>query len=146
MQNGKNPAGITRRAFLKGAAASVLGLGAMNALGTAALADGESVDEKKLNYVDYEVIDTDLLLVGCGWAGISAAFQAIALGQKLTIVDKGPYRHGGAAGYNWDLYIPFFKNREIMMGAAMYSTDKSQNNQAWFKHNQIFYMSVLTFY
>lgn len=135
MQSGNNPAGISRRAFLKGAAASVLSasaIGAMNALGVSAFADEAPVDESKLNYVDYEVIDTDLLLVGCGWAGISAAFQSIALGQKLAIVDKGPYRHGGAAGYNWDLYIPFFKDRDTMLAAAMYSTDKSKNNKAWY--------------
>ena len=133
MPKNANPAGITRRAFLKGAAASVLSAAALSALGGSALASAEEAQaEGKLSYVDYEVIDTDLLVVGCGWAGISAVFQAIALGQKVAIVDKGPFRHGGAAGYNWDLYIPCFKDRDIMMYAASTSTDRSVNNTALF--------------
>ncbi len=132
MPNNINPAGITRRAFLKGAAASVLSAAALGAFGGSALAAADEPQaEGKLNFVDYEVIDTDLLVVGCGWGGISAVFQAIALGQKVAVVDKGPYRHGGAAGYNWDLYIPFLKSREIMMYAASISTDRSLNNTAW---------------
>ena len=133
MPNNVNPAGITRRAFLKGAAASVLSAAALGAFGGSALAAAEEPQsEGKLNYVDYEVIDTDLLVVGCGWAGISSVMQAIALGQKVAVVDKGPFRHGGVAGYNWDLYIPFIKSQEILQYLAMSSTDRSLNNKAYF--------------
>ncbi|MBP3700272.1 MAG: FAD-binding protein, partial [Lachnospiraceae bacterium] len=157
MQKKNETPTISRRSFLKGMAASAVGVAAMGILGcsdpagtTTAAPDTTAVPETKApettaapqpqvtpvmtepDVSKYEVIDSDLIIVGAGWAAISAAFQAISLGQRVTIIEKTPYRHGGAAGYNWDLYIPFFKDQALMTYAASINEDKSQNVKAWY--------------
>ncbi len=146
---------ISRRSFLKGMAAGAVGVATMGILGCGDPADTTTAGTTKApestnapetqapeptvtpiaepDVSKYEVIDSDLIIVGAGWAAISAAFQAIALGQRVTIIEKTPYRHGGAAGYNWDLYIPYLKSRDIAMMSAQVSTDKSKNNKAAYK-------------
>jgi len=102
--------GLSRRGFIKGAAASAIGVAAMGFLGgCSSTADparsipGNSSAGKVGNVPNYEVINSDLLIIGAGFGGMSAAFQAVAMGKQVTIVDKGPFRHGGAAGFNWDV-------------------------------------------
>ncbi|MGE4273978.1 MAG: FAD-dependent oxidoreductase [Desulfitobacterium sp.] len=109
-QEGKN--GLSRRGFLKGAAASAIGAAAVGFMGgcasntTANSGPTSTANPNVLSpdgIANYEVINTDLLVIGAGFGGLSAAFEAIKKGLQVTIIDKGPFRHGGGAGFNWDV-------------------------------------------
>ncbi len=69
---------ISRRTFLKGAAAGAAGVAAMGLIGAPVLAEEtESWD-----------IETDVLVVGAGGAGVSAAAEASAAGAKVLVLEK----------------------------------------------------------
>ena len=67
---------VSRRNFLKGAAASALGVAALGVVPAASVAE-ESWD-----------VETDVLVVGAGGAGVSAAAEAAAAGAKVLIYEK----------------------------------------------------------
>src|SRR6516225_298809 len=50
-----------------------------------------------------QLIDADLLVVGGGMTGLTAAARATAAGAKVVLVEKGPTVGGSAqyAGYVW---------------------------------------------
>lgn len=97
----KKPSNISRRSFLKGAAASALGVAAFGVMGhNEAAAEQASAPVQK---IDYEVINSDMIIVGAGLGALSAAFELVKKGQRVTIIDKGPYGFSGGAGFNWDL-------------------------------------------
>lgn len=69
---------VSRRAFLKGAAASAAGVAAMGLIGMPVLAEqGEAWD-----------IETEVLVVGAGGAGVSAAAEAAIAGAKVLVLEK----------------------------------------------------------
>lgn len=106
----KKPNNISRRSFLKGAAASALGVAAFGVMGhNEAAAEQTSAPAQK---IDYEVINSDLIVVGGGLGAIMAVNEAISKGQRVTIIDKGPFRHSGGAGYNWDLISTWSPTKE----------------------------------
>ena len=103
---------ISRRDFLRGTATGAAGIAAATMLGGCNKTEAPaSTTEATVNTsgtevqfpANYEVINTDLLIIGAGFGATSAAFQAIAKGQRVTIIDKAPFRHGGGHGYNWDV-------------------------------------------
>lgn len=111
--------GISRRGFLKGSAAGLAGLAAVGLSGCSASqtastppASSAAPEAPKaeapaitqvVSDVNYEVINTDVIVIGSGFGGMSAAYEAIKYGRKVTMIDKGPFRHSGAAGFNWDV-------------------------------------------
>jgi succinate dehydrogenase / fumarate reductase flavoprotein subunit len=103
---------LSRRDFIKGIA---MGVGAAGVASTGLLTGCESTPGAVRGSgpgggastfgggaKDYEVINTDLIIVGAGFGAQSAAFEALAKGKSVTIIEKTPFRHGGGAGYNWD--------------------------------------------
>ena len=70
---------VSRRDFLKGAAAGALGVAAASVVGLpqVAAAEEQSWD-----------VETDVLVVGAGGAGVSAAAEAAAAGAKVLIYEK----------------------------------------------------------
>ena len=122
---------ISRREFLRGTATGAAGIAAATVLGgcnkteaPAAPTTGETVNTTGTTTsfpTNYEVINTDLLIIGAGFGATSAAYQAIAKGQRVTIVDKGPFRHGGGWGYNWDV-IPIWVPDKTQYGNESYIT------------------------
>ena len=69
---------LSRRSFLKGAAAGVAGVAAMGLIGAPVLAEeSESFD-----------IETEVLVVGAGGAGVSAAAEAALAGAKVLVLEK----------------------------------------------------------
>ena len=69
---------VSRRTFLKGAAAGVAGVAAMGVIGAPVFAEEtESWD-----------IETEVLVVGAGGAGVSAAAEASAAGAKVLVLEK----------------------------------------------------------
>jgi fumarate reductase flavoprotein subunit len=100
---------ISRRTFLKGAAASAVGLASMGALGGCTQAasvdsEGESSSNGKspvASTADWlgkppaitdadcvETIDTEVLVVGAGCAGLFAACAAAEEGAKVLLIEK----------------------------------------------------------
>jgi len=49
----------------------------------------------------YATFEADILIIGGGLSGISAAKKAMAEGASVIIVDKGPFGHSGTSGINW---------------------------------------------
>lgn len=68
---------ISRRSFLKGAAASVAGAAAMGLIGSVPAFAEENWD-----------LETDVLVVGAGGTGVSAAAEAAGAGAKVLVLEK----------------------------------------------------------
>jgi len=76
-------ANISRRDFLKGSAAGAAALAATSLLGTAAFADEAPA------YTVSETVDTDVVILGCGAAGIMAGLTLQGQGINTIILEKG---------------------------------------------------------
>lgn len=127
--------GLSRRGFLTVAALSAAGLASLGMLG--GCADGSSgstggaapeanVDTSNVQAQDIEIIETEMLLLGLGNAGLAAAWQAIKEGRQITVVDKAQFKHGGPSGWSWDCYS--------FMANPTFEQDSSQgmaNQQLW---------------
>ncbi len=122
---------ISRRTFLKstGAALGAAGLMAMG-LGCSAPADETTADAPETTKApettaapepvvdnpvipvnasaEYEVINTDIIVVGAGNNALSAAIYASSAGKNVTVIDKGPFRHAGVSGMSWDAFGPYY--------------------------------------
>ncbi|WP_180326618.1 FAD-binding protein [Raoultibacter phocaeensis] len=97
----------TRRDFLKGAAAfgiaaSFAGVASGCSQGASA-ETGTSDQGEKASQGQYavSVFEGDVLIIGAGVSGITAARKALDDGADLMIVDKGPWGHCGSSGINW---------------------------------------------
>ncbi len=117
--------GISRRDFLKGAAASMAGIAAMGLTGcsTPGVETTAGVDTTKTpettaapkvevnqsepveKTAEYEVYHTELLVIGTGSAGTWATQRALEQGKQIMMVDKGPFRHSGASAMSWDAWM-----------------------------------------
>ncbi len=163
--------GISRRDFLRGSAASALGLATAGLLGACSNAAAETTAETTVAAVEstgaataaateatteamqqpvsattiadgdvskYEVINTDILIIGTGFGGMSAAYEAVAKGRQVTMIDKGSFRHAGAAGFNWDVIATWCPDEEfygqetyvkkILNQQALYNADTTNPN------------------
>ncbi len=94
-------ANISRKDFLKGTAAGALSL-AVAGLGANAFADEAAATEWSWetypgDITPDEVVETDVVVVGCGFAGSVAAVSAAEQGVKVVVVDKAsmPSGRGG---------------------------------------------------
>lgn len=87
----------SRRTFLKGAAFA--GVAAATVAPVAARADEAAEDASQKR--PFDVVDTDVVVVGGGLAGMLAARNALRNGCEVVLVDKGPFGHSGASGINW---------------------------------------------
>lgn len=90
---------VPRRDFLKGAGAAVLASGALSQVG-AALADEAAQVSAQAGY-GISVHEADVIIVGGGIAGTTAARRILAQGLSVCVVDKGPWGHSGTSGINW---------------------------------------------
>lgn len=106
--------GMSRRTFLGGAAAAfgtlLLPISIAGASGCSSGSGGEgesqNVDGVQVNY---ELYDTEILIIGGGLAGSHAALQAYKEGKDVTVVEKANFHFGGACGYNWCNWINFIQ-------------------------------------
>ena len=76
---------ISRRHFIKGAAAGAVGIAAIGVLGGCAADDNETAKEKKANVS--ETVSADIVVVGSGSSGICATVQAAELGAKVILLE-----------------------------------------------------------
>lgn len=101
---------LSRRDFLKGSLASVLGVAGMVTLGglSTGVAYAEN-EEKKASDAQIEktfrIYETDVLVIGGGLSGTTAAYTALQKNVSVLIVDKGPYGHSGTSGINWGTWF-----------------------------------------
>lgn len=121
----KKPSNISRRSFLKGAAASALGVAAFGVMGSDQAAAEQTAPES-VQKIDYEVINSDMIIVGAGLGAISAAFELVSKGKRVTIIDKGPYGFSGGAGFNWDLISTWCTDLEAYKSEVFLSYQVNQ--------------------
>lgn len=125
-------AGCSRRSFLKGAGAAAgfaflasAGLGATGCAPTGGDASLAATGQEVVTpNGTYEVYETDLLVCGCGYAGMSAAANAAKSGLNTIVVEKGPFGSGGVAGMNFDflttwIYDPNFYQFDSQIGPVL---------------------------
>ena len=112
---------ISRRDFLKGTAISLASLASASTLSGCSGSGGGASYGGAIGAIageggapTNEIIDTDLLIIGAGFGATSAAFQALAMGKRVTMIDKGPFRHGGGHGYNWDVIATWCPEKEAL--------------------------------
>jgi 3-oxosteroid 1-dehydrogenase len=99
---------LSRRRVLQGAAAgtaALFGAGAFSAAGA---------------YADAPVLGTyDVVVVGCGAAGMTAALTAAARGLSVVVVEKAPTFGGSAARSGAGIWIP---NNPVILAAGVPDT------------------------
>lgn len=98
--------GFSRRSFLVG---SVLAgsAGALATFGLGGCASGSDDNSSQASatssgQINYEVYQTEVLVIGGGAGGIFASQQALGDNRTVMLVDKGAFRHNGASGMCWD--------------------------------------------
>lgn len=96
---------ISRRSFLKSGAFAA-GVAATASLmsfvpESQALAQSVSLGEGSGAERTVSVKEADVLIVGGGISGMTAARQAMQEGSTVAIIDKGLFGHSGASGINW---------------------------------------------
>lgn len=97
---------VTRRALVTGgvfaAAGALLGATGCSSGQTdlSSTGDGAEGGESTRSYPT-NVYETDVLVIGSGYAGCYAAMRAMQLGSQVAIMDKAVYSHSGTSGYNW---------------------------------------------
>jgi succinate dehydrogenase/fumarate reductase flavoprotein subunit len=135
----KDQLGCTRRDFLK---TTGIGVAALSFAGAGLLANANPVSAA---LTSSHQIDTDILVIGGGLAGIFAAIKADENGAKVTLVDKG---HVGKSGLSpfWEgtaTYDPAYEKkwglteekfmREVAKGEEYLSNQTYW--KLWIKHS-----------
>ena len=95
---------ISRRSFLRGSAVVAIGAAAASALSSCSSSDSAKSTETathSANAHPCSVHEFDVVVVGSGIAGLTAARRALDKGMTVAIIDKGQYGHSGASGINW---------------------------------------------
>jgi succinate dehydrogenase/fumarate reductase flavoprotein subunit len=78
--------GISRRDFLKGAAAGAVGVAAVGVLGGCSPSESNSDEAKSYNVS--ETKSADIVVVGSGASGICATVQAAELGAQVILLES----------------------------------------------------------
>lgn len=124
---------ISRRSFLKGAAASAALAATMGMAfqGSAAEAPVEGAESNWLSAPDpiaeseiAEVVETEILVVGGGVAGVTAATTAVESGAKTILLEKGL----GAVGAHWIGAVNSTMQKEKGM---VFDRDEIVNDLMW---------------
>ena len=80
---------ISRRDFLKGAAAAAAATATLGLTGIPAFAEETKAEEKEA-LVPSSTVDCEAVVVGAGAAGLMAAMELAAAGKKTYLLEKGP--------------------------------------------------------
>ena len=105
---------LPRREFLKGAASGLAGAGVAAAmanlagpapLGVVTQAHADEAATAATGNPDWEVFNTELLVIGTGSGATWATQRALERGKQVLMVEKGPFRHAGASSMSWDAWM-----------------------------------------
>jgi succinate dehydrogenase / fumarate reductase flavoprotein subunit len=113
-------AGVSRRDFFKGVGLTA----ATTALATTVLAgvgcstsNSTPTKEKEAvrlsSEIDFDLYETDVLVLGAGLGGIHAALEAYGADLRVLVVDKGPHKSSGVSGMNWDIGSKFYREPSL---------------------------------
>ena len=94
---------VSRRELLRGGGLALAGAGLAASAGVA-LADEAAAaapEQAAAPARDYDVYETDVVIVGAGNAGSAAAWSVAREGKRFIIINKGPLAQGGGTGMNW---------------------------------------------
>ncbi len=101
---------ISRRALFASGAALAAGALLTPMLGGCAAGESDQADSAGAGEPDSSsevrtypthVHTTDVLVIGSGVGGCTAAIKAMQLGASVTVLDKAQYGHSGNSGMNW---------------------------------------------
>lgn len=94
--------GISRRSLVAGAAvAGLAGSVAVAGADEAQVADANPAAEVAQPMRNVRVHDFDVVVLGGGITGNTAAMRALQLGANVAIVDKAQFGRSGTSGFNW---------------------------------------------
>jgi succinate dehydrogenase / fumarate reductase flavoprotein subunit len=133
---------VSRRSFLKGAALGAATLTASGMfLGCSAEKDGASGTTSTAVEVagqEFDVIDTELLVLGTGNSALGATWQALKEGRSVALIDKAIFRRSGATGWSWSCYTQkdFVTEMDDTLSTWLVNTPLWKNvmtywNQTW---------------
>ena len=129
---------LTRREFLKGSAASAAGVAALGMMGGNVLAEEAPMEKMGEGYSwetppdpipDDEIVETiesDIVIVGAGIAGVTAALRASELGASVTVIEKNSFPSGRGGHY------AAYQSR-AMTEAGLINDDKDQIAADWMR-------------
>ncbi|WP_251178656.1 FAD-dependent oxidoreductase [Adlercreutzia agrestimuris] len=123
--------GLTRRSLLKGLALGGAALCAAPAVTACASQGGDLASTGDAGTAvprPFTTYTTDVVVVGGGISGMFAARSVLKSGQRVTLVDKGPFGHSGSSGINWGHALSGFEicddvNREDLWENAVLGTE-----------------------
>jgi|GEM_PF-592865 succinate dehydrogenase / fumarate reductase flavoprotein subunit len=109
---------LPRRGFLKGSgfamgtaiigSAALAGCGHSSTSPTSTSGGSTGTGTGTTSATNYKVVNADILYIGGGIGALTGIREAVKNGRKVTVLDKGPFRAGGASGMNWDVeYVSF---------------------------------------
>lgn len=101
-------ANVSRRDFVRSAGLFGAGAALAGAIGLTGCSQGEQGSEGGAyaaadveKRYEAQVHEADVVIVGGGVAGATAARRVLEKGLSVSIVDKGPWGHSGTSGMNW---------------------------------------------
>lgn len=74
--------------------------------------EAEKPAEKKVGTMEYNHIETDVLVIGGGVAGLNAAIAAAEKGAQVVVMDKGKIERSGDIGGGVDHFLAFLNTGE----------------------------------
>lgn len=97
---------LPRREFLQGTTMGLVGTSLLGGTARAVADEAASATPDQVDAApDYEIYNTELLIIGTGSGATWAAQRALERGKQVLMVEKGPFRHAGASGMSWDAWM-----------------------------------------
>lgn len=143
----KRFSGFSRRSFLKGAAASAVGIAALGltGCGTNTSDNGEKEQGNQAPLNISETITADIVVVGVGSSGVCATVQAAQLGAKVVLLEKNSFLGGNGAGTEGMFAIGSRMQQELGVGTEINFRDVIATEGEFFNYriNSLFWKDMV---
>lgn len=139
---------VSRRNFLKGAAASAVGLATIGVLGGCAANPPGKANENETGEVPLnisETISADVVVVGAGSSGVCATVQAAQLGARVVLLEKNAFLGGNGAGTEGMFAIGSRMQQELGVGTDINFRDVIATEAEFFNYrvNALFWKDMV---